>query len=726
MGRALGDVALGVEAGGLQVSGGLADLVRAFLAAAADEDALHAGVLHLVRVVGTAAQEAVPAEHLGTGQGDGVGFHTAHGQAGHRAAFLLGDRAEVGVDVRDELVAEDGLEAVVHHHAEAAGRAGGTCLRSTAGRREPWKVNGGSAFGTGGRTRHLAGTEALVGHAVGHHDDERLDLARGDEVVHDQVRVALVPPGVLVLTPAVLQVQHRVLLLVLVILRRGVHPRDAVLVRAVGPEEHLLHLAVRHVLHGVEVGVVGRDLDTALPAGGAVVVVRAGIVEHAAVDGQVIVVEALVHGTGGRAHPGAVFRLVQDGSAGTAEAEAHDDGLGLGGVDLEAGEALGVHHRILLARLVELGRLEVFLDDEVVHLGIEALDGEVGLLGLVVLVEQERVVVRAQPGILVGDIPEGDAVDHVLMLAEDLEQVHVLVLLQGALPVGDLGRALVEAEAAAHVLIDPDVQLGEVDVLDDGGIELDGVVHLFHGRAVDIVVGLHADAVDGDAGVLHALDEVVDALALGGLGVIVVVVEQEGVRVRLVGILEGLVDELLAGDLVHRGVAELGTARPDGAVGHGLVHHVPAVDDVLVAVHDGLDVVLHVGVELLLGEEVPVLVLVHPGADLAVPHQGVAAELDAVPAAEVCDAVGILPAEDALLGLRGLGLHRVLGGDAVEFAEDDGDLAGIDDVVVVHGDADLEIVLVGVLEPVGGFGNLTLAPLGTGRERGRWRGRIRR
>ena len=529
--------------------------------------------------------------------------------------------------------------------------------------------------------------------------------------------MALVPPGILVLTPAVLQVQHRVLLLVLVILRRGVHPRDAVLVRALGPEEDLLHLAVRHVLHGVEVGVVGRDLDTALPAGGAVVVVGAGIVEHATVDGQVIVVEALVHRTGGRAHPGAVLRLVQDGSAGTAEAEAHDDGLGARGVDLEAGEALGVHHRILLAGLVELGRLEVFLDDEVVHLGIEALDGRVGLLRLVVLVEQERVVVGAQPGILVGDIPEGDAVDHVLMLAEDLEQVHILVLLQGALPVGDLGSALTEAEAAAHVLVDPDVQLGEVDVLDDGGIELDGVVHLFHGRAIDIVVGLHADAVDGNAGVLHALDEVVDALALGGLGVIVVVVEQEGVRVRLVGILEGLVDELLTGDLVHRGVAELGPAGIDRAVGHGLIDHVPAVHDILVAVHDGLDVVLHVGIELLLGKEVAFLVLVHPGADLAVPHEGVAAHLDAVLAAEVRDLVGVLPVELALAGLGGLGFHRVLGGDAVEFAEDDLHLVGFRDVAVVHGDTDLEVVLVGVLQAVGGLRDGAGTPLGPGRDR---------
>ena len=109
-------------------------------------------------------------------------------------------------------------------------------------------------------------------------------------------------------------------------------------------------------------------------------------------DSQVIVVEALVHGTCGGAHPGAVFSLAEDSSAGAAETEAHDDGSGLGSVDLEAGEALGVHHRILLAGLVELGRLEVLDDLEFVHLGIEALDGEVALLRLHVLVEEEGIV----------------------------------------------------------------------------------------------------------------------------------------------------------------------------------------------------------------------------------------------------------------------------------------------------------------------------------------------
>ena len=127
--------------------------------------------------------------------------------------------------------------------------------------------------------------------------------------------------------------------------------------------------------------------------------------------------------------------------------------------------------------------------------------------------------------------------------------------------------------------------------------------------------------------------------------------------------------------------------------------------------------VLHVRIELLLGKQVAFLVLVHPGADLAVPHQGVAAHLDTVLAAEVRDLVGILPVELALAGLGGLGFHRVLGGDAVELAEDDLDLVRFRDVAVVHGDTDLEVVLVGVLQAVGGLRDGAGTPLGPGRDR---------
>ena len=397
-----------------------------------------------------------------------------------------------------------------------------------------------------------------------------------------------------------------------------------------------------------------------------------------------------------------------------AGAQAGDHGPGLGRVDAQADITLGVDHRVFLSGLVQFGGLEVFLDDGCIHLRVESLDGEIGLLGPVVLVEEEGGVVDAEPGVAVADIPESDAVDDVLVLAEHLEEAHVLVLLEGALPVGDPGLALVEAQAAAHVLVDADVQFGDVDVLDHLGVKSDGCVDVAHGRAVDVVVPLHADAVHRHAGILHPLDKVVDAPALGRFRIVVVIVEEKRVGIGFVGVFEGLVDEFLTGDPVHRGVPQLGAARSDGAVGHGFIDHVPAVDDVLVAVHHGLDVVFHVGVEFLFGEEFPVLVLVHPGADLAVPHQGVAAELDVVPAAEVGDPVGILPVEFALARLGGLRLHGVLGGDAVEFAFDQRDLAGIGHVAVVDGDADHEIVFIGVFQAVGRFRDGPRTPLGQG------------
>ena len=43
-------------------------------------------------------------------QGDRLGLHSAHGQTGHGAMGLIGERAEVGIDVRDQFVDENRLE----------------------------------------------------------------------------------------------------------------------------------------------------------------------------------------------------------------------------------------------------------------------------------------------------------------------------------------------------------------------------------------------------------------------------------------------------------------------------------------------------------------------------------------------------------------------------------------------------------------------------------------
>ena len=203
------------------------------------------------------------------------------------------------------------------------------------------------------------------------------------------------------------------------------------------------------------------------------------------------------------------------------------------------------------------------------------------------------------------------------MFAHDSEQVLILVLLQGLLPACHLtGFTLVETEGAALVGIDADVELSYVDMVNDGCIFLNCSFHLGRSRAEDVVVALHTDTVYRNAGSFHPGDEAYDTVALAGVALIVVVVEQKCVRVCLVSILECLVDEFLTCDLVHRRVAELGLAGPYRAVGYCLIDNVPCINDVFVTLYDCLDVMFHVGVKLFLGKKVALLVLIDPSADL--------------------------------------------------------------------------------------------------------------
>ena len=320
------------------------------------------------------------------------------------------------------------------------------------------------------------------------------------------------------------------------------------------------------------------------------------------------------------------------------------------------------------------------------------LDIFVGHLGLVVGVERQRVVVLSEPGVAVGEVPEGHAVDDVAVLAQHVEHTGILVGEVLLHAVAHCHALAAELQLSAHLGVDADVELGHVDVLHDALVLGDGSVDLGLSRSVDVVVSLHADTVDGHAVLLHALHHLIDALALHRVALIVVVVEQEGVGVGLAGILECLGDELVAGNLVELRLAEgiLGL----GVIGHGLVHHVPSVYHVLVAADDSLDVVFHALEEHFLCG----VVAVHPASDLAVPHQAVATELDTIGAAEVGDAVGSFPVEFPLLGLSGLGLHVVLASDAVELLFYESGLLGVGDVALVHGHTDKEIVLIGVFQ----------------------------
>ena len=49
---------------------------------------------------------------LGMLQRDCLGFHAAHGEAGHCAIGLIGQRAEVGIGVGNQLVHENGFEGL--------------------------------------------------------------------------------------------------------------------------------------------------------------------------------------------------------------------------------------------------------------------------------------------------------------------------------------------------------------------------------------------------------------------------------------------------------------------------------------------------------------------------------------------------------------------------------------------------------------------------------------
>ncbi len=215
--------------------------VGPFFAAAANEHQLRFWlVFQIVRIVEATAEQAVVPECFRLVEGNHLGFHTAHRQTRHRPVVPVIEGAEIGIDVRNQFVGQDGLERVDAELPDLA----------------PFH---------------------FVGHAVGHHDDKRLRFAFRNQVVHNQVRVSLIAPGCLVFAPAVLQVQHRILgRLVFLIARRGVHKRPARGTRAFGGKQNLLHMAVRHVFQGVKFLVVGWYLDAAFPADRPVVILGTG------------------------------------------------------------------------------------------------------------------------------------------------------------------------------------------------------------------------------------------------------------------------------------------------------------------------------------------------------------------------------------------------------------------------------------------------------------------
>ena len=91
------------------------------------------------------------------------------------------------------------------------------------------------------------------------------------------------------------------------------------------------------------------------------------------------------------------------------------------------------------------------------------------------------------------------------MLAEDTEHTCILVgemLFDG---VADGHALTAETKLSTHLLVDTDIKFGHVDMLHDLLVEIEGIINFLLCRAIDVVVALHADTIDGHTSILHLL-----------------------------------------------------------------------------------------------------------------------------------------------------------------------------------------------------------------------------
>ena len=243
------------------------------------------------------------------------GLHAAHGKASHGAMRLIGDGAEVGVDVGNQLVDEEIAEGI-EVEAEVARRTAGTARTSLTGCATRTRTRTGSGTGSRrcagtaratGTTAERSATRATTARcaartrphagdaAVGHHNDEGLRLAGGDQVVHDQACVSLAAPAHFILASAVLQIQHRITLArIQLIVGRSVNVAAKNGLGALGIEMHFLQMAVRHILESEKLAIRGRNFNAAAPPACAVKVQAAGVRDLRAIHNDLVVVETFV------------------------------------------------------------------------------------------------------------------------------------------------------------------------------------------------------------------------------------------------------------------------------------------------------------------------------------------------------------------------------------------------------------------------------------------------
>ena len=99
----------------------------------------------------------------------------------------------------------------------------------------------------------------------------------------------------------------------------------------------------------------------------------------------------------------------------------------------------------------------------------------INVFGPEVLVKEQRVIVRPEPGILVGEIPECDGFDFVAVLAQGAEEVEVLPFKSGADFRREGGTCLVGVEVNSLLLFGALVRVCNMEVVHHLGIRCDGV-----------------------------------------------------------------------------------------------------------------------------------------------------------------------------------------------------------------------------------------------------------
>lgn len=268
-------------------------------------------------------------------------------------------------------------------------------------------------------------------------------------------------------------------------------------------------------------------------------------------------------------------------------------------------------------------------------------DGVKRGFGPAVAVEEQGVIDTSpgevvEPALAVVEVPEGDAFDDVGMPSEESEQPGILLGLaiekiwREPLAVGVQARQFLAVAAAVcppagagdHI----DVEFGEDGFEAEGAEGVEGAFELFEGDLVDFVMALEADGVDGDVLFAETPEEAKAFFALGRQFVVVVVVDEEGLGIGLVGPTEAPSDEFVVAEAGPPGGSE-----PVVAVVEGLVDHIPLGDAAAVTSDDGVDVVAQaLKEELPIGRGVPGRVEPGRGAIVLGPDEAVADDLESV------------------------------------------------------------------------------------------------